>query len=135
MAGTPGSSDLRGVTYSFMANGSAIGTGLIRAEGERMAIEQVESNRGAASQISQIQVLAPEVIAVNFRYFDGHVWQTAWDSEINGRLPRAIEVSIQLRPPQQKRGIFNVAVSRSMETFRTVVLIPISDPFPPEFLQ
>lgn len=134
-AGIAGSSDLRGVTYSFSASGSAMGGGLIRAEGERMAIEQVEASGGLATQVSQIQVLAPEVIAVNFRYFDGHMWQTAWDSETNGRLPRAIEIMMQLRPPQQKSGYFSVAVSRSMETFRTVVLIPVSDPFPPEFLE
>lgn len=135
MAGAIGSSDLRGVTYSFSMTGSAMGSGLIRAEGERMAIEQVEANGGLASQVSQIQVLAPEVIGVSFRYFDGSVWQVAWDSETNRRLPRAVEISIKLQPPQQKRGIFNVGTSRSMETFRTVVLIPISDPYPPEFLE
>jgi|GEM_PF-5768138 len=40
------------------------------------------------------QVIAPEMQSVRFRYFDGHQWQPAWDSEIQLRLPQAIELTV-----------------------------------------
>lgn len=128
-------SDLRQVTYSFGTPGGTGAIGLVRSEGDRMAVETVEAGGGMASQIAPSQMLAPEVIAVTFRYFDGRTWQVSWDSDTNLRLPRAVEVSIRLAEPKRKAGILNVAVSRSMETFRSVIMIPISDPYPQEFVQ
>ena len=100
-----------------------------------MAIESVEASGGTATQLSTAQVLAPEVTAIGFRYFDGRVWQATWDTETIGRIPRAVEISFKLVEPRRKPAVFNVAVSRSMETFRTVILIPVSDPYPKEFVQ
>ena len=134
-ATTTPTSDLRAVTYSFAMPGSTSVSGLVRTEGDRMAIEAVEASGGTATQLSTAQVLAPEVTAIGFRYFDGRVWQTTWDSETNGRIPRAVEISFKLVEPRRKPPVFNVAVSRSMESFRTVILIPVSDPYPKEFVQ
>ncbi len=131
MAGT---SDLRDVTYSFFRPGSTP-SGLVRTEGDRMAVEVVEAGGGTAPQISGMQVLAPEVVALSFRYLDGQTWLEMWDSETNGRIPRAIEVQFAFPPPRQKPSLFNTAVSRSTDSFRAVILIPVSDPFPKEFLQ
>ena len=134
-------SDLREVTYSFVAStaapipGMMPTSGLVRTEGDRMAVEALESTGGAANQISNVQYLCPEVIGLNFRYFDGQVWSESWDSDATGRIPRAVELMVKLSPPKAKPALFNVATSRSMEIFRTVVLIPISDPFPKEFLE
>ena len=100
-----------------------------------MAVEMVEANGGMATQMSAVQVVAPEVSALQFRYFDGRMWYNTWDSDSVGRIPRAVEVQIAFPPPRHKAPIFNIAVSRSMDTFRTVILIPVSDPFPKEFLQ
>ena len=147
--GLVGTSDLRSVTYSFVATGlaptastgsgslksaSANSGGLVRSEGDRMAVEAVEATGGASTTVGVSQTLAPEVSAVNFRYFDGRTWLNAWDSEANGRIPRAVEVMIMFAAPKKKPSLFNVAVNRSLDSFRTVIMIPISDPFPPEFL-
>jgi hypothetical protein len=131
VAGLSGTSDLRAVTYSFVAPGSSPMSGLVRTEGDRMAVEAVEANGGVATQISNGQMLAPEVSALTFRYFDGRVWSTEWDSETNGRIPRAVEIQIVFAQPVRKKSFF----SHSMDAFRTVILIPVSDPFPAEFLE
>ena len=51
IAGAPGNSDLRAVTYNFVAPGGPA-SGLVRTEGERMAVEVLETNGTIATQIS-----------------------------------------------------------------------------------
>jgi type II secretory pathway component PulJ len=132
-------SDLRVVTYQLaMAGvsmpGGAMMQGLVRTEGDRMATQLVEEKGAAPTSLSLPQALAPEVAMVQFRFFDGVTWFTVWDSEEAGRLPRAVEVIITFAPSQAKLGpALRVNVSQSTNTFRSVVLIPISDPLPAEF--
>lgn len=125
------SSDLRVLTYQLSTSGS----GLIRTDGDRLATLMVEEKGGAATTLAAQQVLAPEVSYLQFRYFDGAAWYTSWDSESSGRLPRAIEVTLGFAPPKNKPGpLFRVTVSQSANQFRTVILIPIADPLPEEFV-
>jgi hypothetical protein len=128
-------SDLRDVTYSFAPAGASSLTGLVRTEGDRMAVETVEANGGAANLASIGQAMAPEVAAISFRYFDGRQWLTSWDSDTNGRLPRAVEINFEFPPPRRKPPMFDIPVSQSMNRFRSVIAIPVSDPFPKEFVQ
>ena len=100
-----------------------------------MAVEVAEANGGAATQMSQSQILAPEVTAFQIRYFDGRTWAETWDTETLTRIPRAIEVSFAFPPPKRPRSIFSTGVSSSMNKFRTVLLIPVSDPYPKDFVQ
>ena len=130
-------SDLRAVTYQLSIAGSGAPlVGLIRTEGDRMAVQQVEEKGGAAASMSAQQALSPEVNYLHFRFFDGRAWYPTWDSEEAARLPRAVEVTIGFAPPQTHVGpALRVAVSGSTNQFRTVVLIPIADPLPEEFVQ
>lgn len=143
-------SDLRVVTYQLSGAGSTINVtgpttsttgsttsgGLIRTEGDRMATQMIEEKGGSATSLSGAQALSPEVSSLLFRYFDGKTWYPAWDSEDAGRLPRAIEITLTFAPPKVRPGpALNVAVSASANQFRTVVLIPIADPLPEEFVQ
>lgn len=128
-------SDLRQVTYSFLTPGSSTMSGLVRTEGDRMAVEVIEAGGSAATQISSIQSVAPEVTALMFRYFDGRVWSETWDSDTMARIPRAVEVTFAFPPPRRKPAIFGGGSSQSSNLFRTVILIPVSDPFPKEFAE
>ena len=133
-------SDLRVVTYSVGGTGLVAGTaatgavtGLVRTEGDRLATQMIEDNGGAATTLSTNQVLAPEVIGIQFRYLDGMTWYTSWDSQEVGRLPRAVEVILNFTPAKNQGGpALSVEVNGSANTFRTVVLLPISDPLPQE---
>ncbi len=130
-------SDLLAVTYSLAlpGSGSTLGTGLIRSEGDRLMVQSVEEQGGVATQASRSQVLAPEVAAIAFRYFDGVAWYEQWDSEVSGYLPRAIEVIIGFAPPKSAGGpLNNVAVSSSANQFRTLIIVPVADPLPPELV-
>jgi len=134
---TTRTSDLLAVTYALAlaGSGSTTGTGLIRTEGDRLIVQSVEENGGGAAPASKSQALAPEVAVLAFRYFDGTTWYDVWDSAEAGYLPRAVEVSIAFTPPKNEGGpLANVMVSSSTNQFRTVILVPVADPLPPELV-
>ena len=43
----------------------------------------------------------PELVGLEFRYFDGQQWWSQWDSRQKGRLPTAVEVAMQFQPPMK----------------------------------
>jgi hypothetical protein len=42
----------------------------------------------------------PEVVSLEFRYFDGSSWSSSWNSLLRGSLPVAVEVRIALGDPK-----------------------------------
>ncbi|MEK6236696.1 MAG: prepilin-type N-terminal cleavage/methylation domain-containing protein [Planctomycetales bacterium] len=48
--------------------------------------------------------IAPEVAALEFRYFDGAEWFSEWDSDDREGLPTAIEVKLMIRPSGEWSG-------------------------------
>lgn len=130
-------SDLRTIMYQLgtagVINGPQGQGGLARREGDRYAITSAEmSGRDASGNFSSA-VIAPEIIELQFRYFDGVQWLTVWDSVSAGRLPRAVEVQIRFAPAEVKKTSWlNAAVNKSTESARRVIFLPASDPVPEE---
>jgi len=58
-----------------------------------------DASRGEADENAP-QLLAAEVVQLEFRYFDGRSWMSRWDSRQTGALPRAVEVALATRRPQ-----------------------------------
>ena len=54
-----------------------------------------EEADGMAGVVGQDEV--PEVIWLEFRYFDGSAWTSSWDSRSAGRLPVAVEMRFELK--------------------------------------
>lgn len=73
---------------------------------------------GAAAQL-----LADEVAAVEFRYFDGTTWQTGWDSS-GGTLPTAVEVAITTLTSVASRS----GTITTPQVHRLTVAIPAAQP-------
>ncbi len=130
-------SDLRSVIYDFQGSGSSTLVdadgqplvGLIRTEGDRMAVLDVEAAGGAGELMTLPQALAPEANSVLFRYFDGTTWYEEWDTPTLGMLPRAIEVSIQFEPTSAAMmGGTAAAVAAGTTQFRFVIALPTADP-------
>lgn len=130
-------SDLRTVMYLLAAPNQTADPsgrgGLARKEGDRYAIESAESQGKNAAGNFSTTVLAPEIVAIEFRYFSGVTWLNSWDSVSMGRLPRAVEVQFRFAPAEMKRtALLNVGVNRSTQTVRLVMHIPAADPVPEE---
>jgi hypothetical protein len=103
--------DLKTVAYFVTGNGAgsssgqvqgdtaAPTSGLARLEGDHLAVGYSMMQSGSIA--SQARVIAPEVMSIAFRYFDGTQWQTTWDAALLQILPVAIECTITVRPPDE----------------------------------
>jgi len=107
-------SDARTVAY-FMANesmgmvdlSSEASAGLMRRDLDR-SVTRWASQQGQLDQYEQgLEPLAPEVTAIEFRYYDGTEWQESWDSQQQEGLPLAVEITLMVARKQQRAtGLF-----------------------------
>jgi prepilin-type N-terminal cleavage/methylation domain-containing protein len=113
-AGAFGRSDMATVSY-FIADGSAGGlsaavasqdgggssvlggvVGLARMEEDRLSTMLAGSTTGANAVPGTAKVIAPEVVAIEFAYWDGLEWLESWDSSVSGTLPSAIGITVSI---------------------------------------
>jgi hypothetical protein len=127
-------SDLATVAYfvSGTATGTlqnaAAGSGLARLEGDRLALSMADQQGNTVTMAGHTEILAPEVTAVRFMYFDGFRWISDWDSTVLGGLPKAIDVEIALCPPAgRSRGGLQSAGS-TPNVYRLVIALPLGKP-------
>lgn len=112
-------SDVKTVAYYLMSNSAGLGSapssggesvfgrldasgqenlaeGLVRRSLDRSTTQWAIEN-GDVARLDRVgQILAPEVIALEFRYFDGEAWSDVWDSQQRGGLPVAVEVALAI---------------------------------------
>ena len=109
----PVPSDVRRVMYYLANSTSSIvpsgspsnsGTGLIRSEFDHASAQYTVDTGGDSSSASNPAVVAPEVQAIEFSYYDGSQWNTAWDTTSYNGLPQLIKVSIVLTDPRGPIG-------------------------------
>ena len=77
-------------------------SGLIRRTLDRAVAQWAAENGGQALLTDSDQLVAPEVIAIEFRYFDGIEWTTSWDSEARAGLPLAVEIALMMAVPDEE---------------------------------
>ncbi len=53
----------------------------------------------------EAEEIGPNVMNVNFRYFDGEDWQDSWNSSLSLTLPKAIEVTVFIRIPEEDQVV------------------------------
>ncbi|MCE9605977.1 MAG: GspJ family type II secretion system protein [Planctomycetia bacterium] len=97
------------------------GMGLYRQSSDRAAASYGSASGGAVGT-GNAQLLAAEVAAIEFRYYDGTQWQTVWDSS-GGTLPTAVEILLTLHPPEMP-AVSSSSMLTQPQTYRSVVSIP-----------
>jgi type II secretory pathway pseudopilin PulG len=107
-------------------------TGLMRRELDRTITAYANQTGNIASIDSQGELLAAEVTAIEFRYFDGTQYLLEWDTAATTALPLAVEVSIWLRPPVSGRAAEEKDQTNTL--YRMVVAIPTGE-LPPDSTQ
>ncbi|MBX3416072.1 MAG: hypothetical protein KF851_00595 [Pirellulaceae bacterium] len=117
-----------GMATEFEPRISALG-GLYRRQIDR-AVAAYNGDSGAQSlQVDQYAtLLAPEIIEIRFRYFDGSDWNTSWNSEDTGGFPLAIELTVIFDPNRtalDRQFSFNDLLD--LETHRLVVHLPAAE--------
>ena len=129
------SSDLRTVVWFMAGEGGALasavagrdGPGLARLEGDTPAVAAAETTGDNDGLLAAATLLAPEVTALQFRYFDGVDWVGSWDSALTGSLPRAVEMQFQL-DLDGPDGFEGAEENRPPATQTLVVCPPLSEP-------
>lgn len=96
--------------------------GLARLEGDRFAMENADENGNIDELAKTANLLAPEVVQLQFAYFDGEEWQESWDSKEIGALPRAVKVSMAFRLPGYDEN------PQAVHLQEIVIAVPLSDP-------
>lgn len=145
-------SDVRTVSYFLSgsastssipaASGSSLsGTGLARTELDRAMSMYATTQGDTTTSGSNAVILAPEVVALEFQYFDGTSWNTSWDSTANSGLPQAVKISIALSDPAAATtangsattstsisSISDASTQDPDSVYSVVVLVPARDP-------
>lgn len=70
----------------------------------------------------------PEILSLEFAFFDGASWLEMWDSEEQGGLPKAIEASLTLRldrPQETELNPFAQATTPREFLIRKIIHLPI----------
>jgi len=161
LAGSGG--DLKTVTYYLAENGStgsgtspagatiaAMGSsgegssstswsaGLVRREMDRQkAVFAAEQGLLDVAEQHE-QLVAPEVVGLQFRYFDGMEWFDEWDCQAKGGLPVAVAIGLTLRRPDAEAEVPPAAMTpldadaaslgEGLAVYRLVVDLPAAVP-------
>ena len=131
--------DITEPTTSAASPGQGWGRGLVRRALDRAATQWALDN-GDLSRLDAVgEVIAIEVVALEFRYIDGQQWLPAWNSEELAGLPMAIEVAIGIAvddgdlqarntSPVATRSLNDVRSTRDVRIYHQVIRIPSAEP-------
>jgi uncharacterized membrane protein YgcG len=103
--------------------------GLVRQEVPRAArIFAEQTGDSAVIQSGQV-LIAPEVLQIQFRYFDGEQIVDTWDMAEEQSLPLAVEVTIWLASAQDAAaGAYNAqALLSTAREYRQTVFLPMAE--------
>jgi hypothetical protein len=111
----------------------ALNTNLARSSDDWPTLDLV-ANRPASPNVNtqhrennaSQHLLVPEVVGCRFRYFDGLAWVSAWDSQQQHGLPRAVEVEFWLLTRNEINQHFDVGRGHRPDKQRITELPPDS---------
>jgi hypothetical protein len=98
IAGGTGATPLPSSNNLVLGEFGQAANGLVRRELGRSVTRWAIDN-GDTQRLEQVgELLAPEITAIQFQYFDGYQWYTEWDSDVSGGLPLAVEITLFMQP-------------------------------------
>lgn len=102
---------------------NSLSGGLVRREIDRAIHVQASTTGGISRLQGTGEVIAPEINAIQFEYYDGINWLPMISSDEIGFLPPAVRVSIELAGEQRSDG-----QPGPTRTFTHVIFLPMSHP-------
>ena len=78
--------------------------GLVRQQLSRAVTAWNEQSGGQVDMLTNTEVLAEEVTAIEFAYFDGTDWYSEWNSTNMGGIPVAVALAIQVEMKRSRAG-------------------------------
>ena len=87
-------------------------------------------NLAALTQTGDL--LAPEVLGIEFRYWDGITWELEWSSDEYEELPLAVQVQITMSNPIAISAGLSADDPNAVRVFTHVVRLPMAKPIEEE---
>ncbi len=153
LSATPGvladvPSDVKTVTYYVQAPGTIAGVtdplqgflpssdagdqavaagGLVRRELDRAASNWAMNSGGLTGLLLTGDLIASEVLAISFEYFDGTIWQLDWNSDELESMPKAIRITLTMSDESAVVDPASLAVGTVLgtRTFTHIVQLPV----------
>ena len=94
------------------------------------AVASFAMNNGGSLPEGTNQLIAPEVVEAQFRYFDGEQWMEEWDSDQMGGFPLAVEFVFAIDPNRSFSPGENNTSQTAQEDLiyhRSVVHLPLAE--------
>jgi peptidyl-tRNA hydrolase len=111
--------------------------GLGRRVVDRAATRYAMNNGDSSFLDLQTELIAPEVLLIQFRYFDGLQWLSAWDSQQLGGVPMAVEIILALQTSEESAQSESLLTEMSFDAttaqldpnhvYRLVVHLPAAE--------
>jgi hypothetical protein len=123
-------SDASGLAATSLAPEKQVNAGgLVRQEIPRAARLYAEQTGGSTVTQSGQVLIAPEVLQIQFRYYDGEQIVDTWDMAEEQALPLAVEVTIWLAPANKAGdGTYDPQALLSMaREYRQTVFLPMAE--------
>ncbi len=73
--------------------------GLVRRQLDRAATNFASTSGNISGLLLSGELIASEVVAIGFEYFDGTVWQMSWNSDSSQAMPRAVRITLTMSDP------------------------------------
>ncbi len=151
LARTGGGSGVSSEFASEVAPGSDRDVvGLARLDGDRDTINAALADNDTDPQVEASNLIAEEVVNIEFRYYSAGEWLEEWDSMESNTLPQAIEIKVhvqlqnesvrttsegvqnQFKTARELRDEQNENEENVIRVYRRVVSIPLVPPVEPD---
>jgi hypothetical protein len=120
------------VTSAQLNNSEEPEYGLARRVLDRAVTLRATESAGSMGLQNAGVIIAPEVVGIEFQYFDGAEWLMEWDSSEKGGLPVAVRILLAIRNEQGSVEQTDVTSMTDVQTphkiYSLTVRIPIAQP-------
>ena len=106
--------------------------GLARIQGDAMVMQMAQDAADNSVLAESAELLAPEIVAIEFAYLENGEVYDSWDTREYNRLPQAVEIKLGFRKDQSEFGEgsrFTTEMDTPERIFRKVVSLPLAAPF------
>ena len=102
--------------------------GLVRRSLDR-SITKYAAENGNLSSLNQTgELLGPEVVGIEFQYWDGVTWQIEWSSDELEELPLAVRIDLQMKNPNAEEAGLAETDQNAIRTFTHIVRLQMARP-------
>lgn len=108
------------------AGGTDEGGGLVRRSLDRNATVFAATNANFAQLNATGEILAPEVVGLEFSYWDGISWLLEWNSDQMGELPLAVQIQVTMVNTAAEAAGLDPTDQDSARVFQHIVRLPMA---------